>query len=305
MSKYKILITGSSGMIGTRLFEKLLEQGYEAIGFDKRENPWNLELNKRTIKGDLLYERDIKKLPKNIDLIVHLAANARVHNSVLNPTLALENIAMIYHILEFARKQDVSRFIFSSSREVYGNREKSIAYEEEVDIRLAESPYAATKTGAEALIHAYSKCFAMQHIILRLSNVYGRYDISDRFMPIMIQKMRKNQDVFIYGKEKVLDFTYLDDCVNGIIKSVVNFSQAQNNTLNIASGEGNTLLKIAQLIKEHLGSKSKIYIKPNRKGEVIRFIADISKAKMLLGYKPKYPIQIGCSTTVKWYCENL
>ena len=126
MGKHKILITGSSGTIGTRLFEKLLEQGYGVVGFDKKRNRWDSELNKRTIRGDLLRDSDLKKLPKNIDLIIHLAASARVYNSVLNPILALENIAMTNRILEFARKQNVSRFIFSSSREVYGDREKNM-----------------------------------------------------------------------------------------------------------------------------------------------------------------------------------
>lgn len=296
-----ILITGSSGTIGTRLFEKLLEQDYEVIGFDKKQNNWHPELNQRTIKGDLLREHDLKKLPKNIDLIIHLAANARVHNSVLNPIIALENIEITHRILEFARKQNISRFVFSGSREIYGNKKKSISSEDEVNIRLAESPYAATKIGAEALIYAYKKCFDMQYIVLRLSNVYGRYDISDRFVPTLIQKMRKNQDVEIYGKEKVLDFTYIDDCVSGITKSVEHFSQVQNSVLNIASGEGHSLVEVANIIRELLGSKSKVQIKPNRKGEVVRFIADISKAKSQLGYKPKYSIRIGLKASVDWY----
>lgn len=296
-----ILITGSSGTIGTRLFEKLLQHGFEVVGFDKKQNQWDARLNKRTIKGDLLKEHDFKKLPKNIDLAIHLAANARVYNSVISPILALENIIMTYHILEFARKHNIPRFILSSSREVYGNRKESVSSEGEVNIHLSESPYSAMKIGAEALVYAYSKCFGIRNIILRFSNVYGRYDISDRFVPLMIKRMRKDQDVFIYGKEKVLDFTYLDDCVNGIIKSVIFFPKAQNNTLNIASGEGYTLMEVAQLIKELLGSKSRIHIKANRKGEVVQFIADLSKAKNLLGYEPKYSIQIGLKESVKWY----
>lgn len=296
-----ILITGSSGTIGTRLFEKLLEQDYKVIGFDKKQNQWDSELNKLTIKGDLLQEKDLKKIPKNIDLIIHLAANARVYNSVLNPILALENMVMTYHILEFARKKNIPRFILASSREVYGNRGESISSEDEVNIYLSESPYSAMKIGAEALVYAYRKCFSIRDIVLRFSNVYGRYDTSDRFVPLMIKKMRKNQDVSIYGEDKVLDFTYLDDCVNGIIKSVMLFSKAQNNTLNIASGKGYTLVEAAQFIKEFLGSKSKIHIKANRKGEVVQFIADLSKVKSILGYKPKYSIQTGLKESVKWY----
>lgn len=120
----KILITGSSGTIGTRLFEKLLEQKYKVIGFDKKSNIWRKSLNGLTIKGDLLKKEDIEKIPKDINLIVHLAANARVYDSVLSPDLALENIVSTYNILNFSRKNKVGKIIFSSSREIYGNRKK-------------------------------------------------------------------------------------------------------------------------------------------------------------------------------------
>ena len=302
MSKQKILITGSSGTIGTALLKKLLGQGYEVVGFDKKQNQWDSELNKRTIKGDLLRDRDLKKLPKRIDLIIHLAASAQVGNSVLNPVLALENMAMTLRMLEFARKQNIPRFIFSSSRDVYGNTEE-VSSEDNVGIRLVESPYAASKLASEALISAYGKCFGIRSIVLRFSNVYGRYDVSDRFFPLIMKKMLKNQDVFLYGKEKVLDFLYIDDCVHGIMQSIVQFSKAQNTTFNIANGKSNKLSEAISLLKKLLGSKSKISIKPNRKGEVMHFIADISKAKSLLGYKPTYSIERGIELGAEWYAR--
>lgn len=119
-----ILITGSSGTIGTRLFEKLLENNYKVVGFDKKENKWQESLNKMTIRGDLLKKEDIGKIPKNIDLIIHLAANARVYDLVLEPDLALENVVSTYNILEFARKSKVNKIIFLSSGETYRNRKK-------------------------------------------------------------------------------------------------------------------------------------------------------------------------------------
>lgn len=300
----KILITGSNGTIGTRIFEKFLAKGYKVTGFDRKPNCWNPEVDKMTVRGDLLKGKDINKLPTDFDLVVHLAANARVYDLVVSPDLALENLITTYNILKFTRRNRIKNFIFSSSREIYGNREKVVSKEKEVDIHLCESPYAASKIGDEALVYAFSKCYGIDYIILRLSNVYGMYDRSNRFIPLMIKKMQKNQNVDIYGKDKFLDFTYIDDCVTGIIEAIENFPRIKNNTFNIAFGKGEKLTMVAQLIKDYLKSKSIITIKPNRPGEVVRYVADISKAKNLLNYKPDYSIQRGVKLTVNWYKEN-
>jgi UDP-glucose 4-epimerase len=301
----KILITGSSGTIGTRLFEKLLENGYDVIGFDKNQNKWHSALNKLTIIGDLLNQNDIKKIPTNLDLIIHLAANAKVYFSVLNPDLALENIVSTHNVLEFARRNNIKGIIFSSSRETYGNRKKIIAREKDVDIQLCESPYAASKISDEALIYSYSRCYNINYIICRFSNVYGMYDESERFMPLMVEKMKKNQDVQIYGKNKILDFTYIDDCVDGVIKCVKKFSKAKNNVFNIASGRGEKIIEVAKIIKKGLNSKSKIYTGNIRAGEVFRYKANISKAKKMLGYNPNVFVEKGVSLSIDWYLKNL
>lgn len=300
----KILITGSSGTIGTRLFEKLLEKGYHVTGFDKKPNIWHSHLNKLTITGNLLNKEDIDKLPADFDLVIHLAANARVYDLVVSPDLALENIVATYNILEFCRNKNIKNFIFSSSRETYGNREKTIAGEKDVDIRLCESPYAASKISDEALIYSYSKCYGLNYIIFRLSNVYGMYDQSNRFMPLIIGKMQKDKNADIFGKDKVLDFTYIDDCIQGIIKGMENFAKAKNNVFNIGSARGDNLVNVAGIIKNKLSSKSKISVKNNRPGEVVKYIADISKAKKLLGYKPEYNIESGLNSTVDWYLKH-
>ena len=301
----KILITGSSGTIGTRLFERLLSEGYDIIGFDKKKNKWHKHLQGLTILGDLLSKKDIGKIPKDIDLIVHLAANARVYDLIIKPDLALENAVSTYNILEFSRKNKIEKIIFASSREVYGNRYKAVARESEVDLNLAESPYAASKISNEAFIYSYSKCYGMQFAVLRFSNVYGMYDESDRFIPKMIKKMRKNEDVQIFGKDKVLDFTYIEDCVSGIISCIKKFQKAKNSVFNIASGKGEKLTDVARIIKQEMKSKSKIRIMSERKGEVVKFIADITLSKKVLNYAPKTPFSYGIKSAIKWYNNRI
>lgn len=300
----KILITGSSGTIGTRLFEKLLERGFKVIGFDKKPNKWRKKLNNLTIIGDLLNKEDIKKLSADFDLIVHLAANARVYDLVIKPDLALENMISSYNILEFARKNKINKMVFSSSREVYGNRKKTKAREDQVNINLCESSYSASKLAGEELFYSYSKCYGISYIVLRFSNVYGMYDSSDRFIPLIIRNMRKNEPIEIFGKDKILDFTYIDDCVAGIIESIENFNKARNNTINIAMGKGEKLIDVANIIKKTLRSLSTVSLKSNRSGEVVKFVADISKAKKILNYNPTISINKGIDLSISWYEKN-
>ena len=300
----KILITGSSGTIGTRLFEKLLEEGYEVVGFDKKPNKWHKNLNGKTIIGDLLKKDDVEKLPNDIDLIIHLAANARVYDLVVDPDLAKDNIISTYNILEFAKKNKIEKIFFSSSREAYGNRKKVKAKEQDVDINLCESPYSASKIAGECLVYSYSKCYGINYIIFRFSNVYGMYDESNRFVPLIIRKVRKNENIEIFGKDKLLDFTYIDDCVGGIIKCVEKFNIAKNNTFNIAKGQGEKLTDVAKIIKKELNGENKIFVKNNRTGEVVKYIADISKAKRILKYEPATPIEKGIKFSIDWYLKN-
>lgn len=299
----KILITGSSGTIGTRLFEKLLEKGHDVVGFDKEQNKWHEKLDKLTIQGNLLSKEDIKKIPKGIDMIVHLAANARVYDLVVEPDMALENVTSTYNILEFARKNNVKKILFSSSRETYGNRKKAVAREIDVDIQLAESPYSASKISDEVFVYAYTRCYGINHIVLRFSNVYGMYDESDRFVPLMIRKMKKNEDIVIFGKDKMLDFTYIDDCVGGIIQCIEKFNKVKNNTFNLAYGKGAKLVDVAKMIKQELNSKSRMSLKSNRTGEVVKYVADISKAKKVLGYKPSTVVEEGIRLSIDWYTK--
>lgn len=300
----KILVTGSSGTIGTRLCEKLLEENYETIGVDLKPNKWNNRINELTIVGDLRDKRTLENLPKDVDLVIHLAANARVYNLVVDPSLARDNFEILFNILEFCRKNNIKRFIFASSREVYGNTKQIVHTENEAYVRNCESPYTASKIGGEALVHAYNQCYNFNFVIVRFSNVYGMYDDSDRLVPLFIKLTKENKDLIVYGKEKLLDFTYIDDTVSGVLKCIEKFDQVKNEVFNLASGKGVSIIEVAQLIQKYLNNKSKITIKENRTGEVVKFIADISKTKEKLGYEPKIMIDSGIEKTVKWYKIN-
>lgn len=296
----RILVTGSSGTVGTHLCEKLTELGHLVTGLDVRENHWT---NAKTTIIDLCNERDLMKLKGDFDLIVHLAANARVFNLVLDPKKALDNILMTFNIIEYARFNKIKKIIFSSSREIYGNRNVIEASEEDVTID-SESPYSASKLSCEALIRSYQKCYGIDYIIFRLSNVYGMYDESDRAIPLFIKRARKNGDIEIFGRDKVLDFTYISDCISGIIFGIEKFEKIKNNTFNLASGSGDNISDVAKIICKLLNSKSKIVYRDSRIGEVTKYKADISKIAGF-GWRPQITLKDGLKKSVDWYTKNM
>lgn len=297
----KVLVTGSSGMIGTALCEALLQGGYEVIGVDLKHNKWSEGVDSATVICDLRNSSFFEKLRKEFDMVVHLAANARVFNTVVTPQLAKDNFDISFNILEFCRLNNIKRFVFGSSREVYGNSDKVYPREDEVDLRNCESPYTATKIAGEALVSAYHYCYGIEYIILRFSNVYGKYDDSDRLIPLIIERMRKDEDIMVFGREKLLDFTYISDCVKGIMKSIEQFNSAKGNILNIATGKGTSILDLAKIMQYKAGATSKLVIQEKRAGEVMQFIADISRARELLHYEPEVFIDVGIVRTLEWY----
>lgn len=305
MTIRKVLVTGSSGMIGTRLCEKLIENQYNIIGVDWKDNRWNKSIDSLTIKIDL---RDLNKVleraPRDIDLIIHLAANARVHNLVIDPSQALDNILLTFNILEFMRLYNVKRVIFASSREVYGNSSYHKHTEENVNIHNCESPYAASKMAGESLVWSYHRCYGIDFILFRFSNVYGMYDETDRVMPFFIRQALNGRELTVFGKEKIADFTYIDDTVDGIVKGIERFDESKNKVFNLAYGEGVSILKVAELIKHQLNSTSKIVIEKNRVGELMKYVADISEAHSVLYYTPKTKIEEGICKTIEWYIRN-
>lgn len=305
--RMNILVTGSSGTIGTRLCEKLLERGDTVVGADWEPCKWNPAVEALRINIDLRNKEELKALPTDVDLIIHLAANARVYELVENPDRAMDNFIDTFNILEFARVNGIKKMMFASSRETYGNihlPEGQKYSEDKAHFMSCESPYTASKIGGEALFEAYKRCYGIETIIWRFSNVYGMYDDSIRVVPLFFRQAKANEPMQIFGKDKCLDFTYIDDCVAGIILGIEKWESAKNDTYNLAYGQGSTILQLAELMKELLGSTSPLEIGPARTGEVTHYIADISKAQRVLGYNPQTQFADGVRKAVEWYNAN-
>jgi UDP-glucose 4-epimerase len=311
----RILVTGSSGQIGTNLALRLVEDGHDVFGVDKRPNPWAPEAFP-TLLQDLAghyaaFQGGINGVEyPPVDLVVHLAAHAKVHQLVRQPHRALENAMMTFNVLEFARGIDAP-LVFSSTREVYGDVHRFEEYAEEAaDFAFTESPYSASKIASEAFVYSYARCYGLRYLVFRFSNVYGRYDCDlwrmDRVLPLWMHQLSREEPITIFGGErKVLDFTYVDDCVDGIVRGVSALAagEVENETINLAYGEGNTLLRAATLIADELGVEPKITLAPSLLGEVTHYVADVRKAREALGWVPQTPLEVGIPRAVAWFRE--
>jgi nucleoside-diphosphate-sugar epimerase len=302
----KVLITGSSGQIGTNLALRLQGDGHDVFGVDVRPNTWTdafpyLLKDLTTPIADELPEADV---------VVHLGAHAKVHQLVIEPHRALENTIMTFNVLEYARREGLP-LVFSSTREVYGDVHRFEGYSEATaDFAFTESPYSASKIASEAFIYAYARCYGLDYLAFRFSNVYGRFDNDlhrmTRVLPLFIHRTLRGEPVTVYGPEKVLDFTYVGDCVDGIVRGIESLAsgKVRNETINLAYGEGNTLVHAAELIAAALDVEPNIETAPARLGEVTRYVADISKARDLLGWEPQTPLAAGIPKSVEWFLEH-
>lgn len=306
----RVLITGSSGQIGTNLGIYLQERGHFVFGVDKRPNSWTNEIE--TLLQDLSQPyRDFEKgignveYPTDLDAVVHFAAHAKVHELVVQPHRALENMTMTFNVLEFCRHHNIP-LIFSSSREVYGDIHRYITEESYADFAFTESPYSASKISGEALIYSYAQCYGLKYLVFRFSNVYGRYDNDIermlRVIPYFIREIQHERPITVYGEKKVLDFTYIDDCVNGVFRGLERLvkGQIQNHTINLAYGQGNSLITMAEYVGQELGKKPHMTVEPSRVGEVTHYVANVGKARALLNYTPEISLREGIRRAVAW-----
>ena len=311
----KVLVTGSSGQIGTNLALRLQRDGHDVFGVDKRQNTWTDEFPYllQDLAGHYTaFRGGINGVEyPDVDLVVHLAAHAKVHQLVRQPHRALENAVMTFNVLEYARLRNIP-IVFSSSREVYGDVHRFEEYGEQVaDFAYAESTYSASKISGEAFIYSYARCYGLPYLVFRFSNVYGRFD-NDlqrmvRVIPLFIHSMLRGEPITVYGgRDKTLDFTYVDDCVEGIVEGVEALAAGRvvNQTINLAYGKGNTLVRCAELIASELDIEPQMTLAPSLLGEVTHYVADLSKARQLLGYSPQIPLDEGIARAVAWFREH-
>jgi len=289
----KILVTGASGAIGTALLKQLESSEYEVVGVDKEQNKWNIET--RIFQQDLCAETELP----SADVIIHLAAHSQVQSTLENPSLAVENIRTTERVLEHARQTDAD-VILASSREVYGSEIRP--QEDDISIE-ATNPYGASKIGSEAIATSFRECFSVNVTTLRFANVYGPYDLNARVIPIFISLGTHGSELTVYGDSKLLDFVYMNDVVDAIIQVVNKRESLSGEAITIGSGRGIQLSELAEKMVAQIEDCPGYTIQSNRTGDTEKFVAQIGKARALLGLEPT-PLEVGLSETIDWYQQH-
>ncbi len=314
-------ITGVAGFIGSSLAERLLKEGNKVVGIDNFcdfYNPKIKESNIRKISLDekfKLYRSDIRDrqavnrifTENDIDVVIHLAAMAGVRPSIENPILYQEvNCVGTQNILEEMKLNSVTNLVMASSSSVYGNC-KTVPFKENMIVDFAISPYAATKKANEVMAHVYHKLFNFNVLMLRFFTVFGPKQRPDLAINKFTRLMLEDKEIPMFGDGTTSrDYTYIDDIVDGIMKSI-KYVETNDNVyeiLNLGNSTPVTLKEMINTISKVLGKNPKINQLPMQLGDVQRTYADISKAQKLIGYEPKISFEEGIQNFITWYREN-
>lgn len=240
----------------------------------------------------------------NVDMVVNLAGLAGVRPSLEQPIeYQRVNIEGYLNLLEYCKKYGVKKFIQASSSSVYGNN-KEVPFKETDIVDFAISPYASTKKSCEVFGHTYYSLYNIDSIQLRFFTVYGPRQRPDLAIHKFTDKIYKGEPIAFFGDgDTFRDYTYIDDIIDGVIKSI-DYLKENNGVYEIINiGESNTisLSNLVSTIEESLGKKAIINKLPMQPGDVKRTFADISKAKRVLGYNPTTDFKDGIDRFVKWY----
>jgi UDP-N-acetylglucosamine 4-epimerase len=318
-----ILVTGGAGFIGSNLVEELLASGNRVICFDnfstgKRENIQSCLSHPyfTLIEGDIRDFETCRKATERTEYVFHQAALGSVPRSVKDPVTTNEvNVSGFLNMLVAARDAKVKRFIYAASSSTYGDSESLPKVEEVIGRPL--SPYAVTKYANELYAGVFARTYGLECIGLRYFNVFGRRQDSDSayaaVIPLFVKKLINHESPVINGDgEYSRDFTYIDNVIwMNLLALETKNPDTLNQVYNTACGEQTTLNQLVAYLKEYLGESDPIirHIEPiygpNRPGDIPHSLANIDKAKRLLGYNPLYNVRDGLKKAVKWYRENL
>lgn len=323
MKVKNILVTGGAGFIGSNLCEFLLNRGDRVVCFDnfstgKPENISSFLMNPqfKLIVGDIRNLDDCRKAVTDVDYVLHEAALGSVPRSVKDPITSNEvNVGGFLNMLVAARDAGVKRFMYAASSSTYGDSQQLPKVEDVIGRPL--SPYAVTKYVNELYADVFARTYGMECIGLRYFNVFGRRQDPDgayaAVIPLFVKKLMAHESPLINGDgEYSRDFTYIDNVIRMNMLAIdAKNTEAVNTVYNTAYGERTTLNQLVGCLKEFLSEYDpaiadvKIEYGPNRVGDIPHSLANVDKARRLLGYDPEFSMRDGLKDAVKWYWENL
>lgn len=330
MTRY--LVTGAAGFIGFHLCRRLLELDAEVFGIDNLNDYYDLQLKHDRLaqidnrdnftfqRLDLANDEGMRTLfvDNQFDIVVHLAAQAGVRYSLINPHAYVQsNQVGFLNILEGCRHHDIKHLVFASSSSVYGaNTTMPFSVHDNVDHPV--SLYAATKKSNELMAHAYAHLYGLPVTGLRFFTVYGPWGRPDMALFLFTKAILSGEPIKVYNYgDMQRDFTYIDDIIEGVVRAASNVakpdkkwssdapdpgaSYAPYRLYNIGNHSPVNLMRFIELIEEALGIKAEKEMLPIQPGDVPATYADVEDLMSDVGFKPATPIEEGIPKFIDWF----
>jgi UDP-glucuronate 4-epimerase len=315
--KRTVLVTGAAGFIGSHVVDRLLSLGHSVVAVDNFTDYYNPEFKEQNIAvhsdhGDYtLYRDDITDMTAmqkifdahKIDVMIHLAAQAGVRSSIIDPIKFVDvNVRGTTILFELCQAKKVGQVIFASSSSVYGNQEK-IPFSEDDSVTQPISPYAASKKSAELIAYTFHHLYGMHMTGLRFFTVYGERGRPDMSPYLFADAILHGKPLKQFGDGSTRrDYTYIEDVVNGVIA-------AMNHPLgfeiiNLGNSRHISLQEYIELFEKITGKKAQIIREPEKLGDVQKTFADIRKARELLAWQPTTTIEEGLGQFIEWFKKH-
>ncbi|WP_288192977.1 dTDP-glucose 4,6-dehydratase [uncultured Methanobrevibacter sp.] len=309
-----VLVTGGAGFIGSNFLRYMVNKypNYDFINLDALTYCGNLENlkdiedkdNYSFVKGNVCDRELVNGIAENVDYIVHFAAESHVDRSIEDPGIFIKsNILGTQTLLDASKKNDIRKFLQVSTDEVYGSLGPEGYFTEQTPLQ-ANSPYSASKAGADLMVRAYHNTFDLPVNITRCSNNYGPYQFPEKLIPLMISNAIENKELPVYGDGKnIRDWLHVYDHCTGI--DLVLHKGKAGEVYNIGGHNERANIDIVKLILNELDKpESLIKFVSDRLGHDRRYAIDSSKIRRDLGWRPKYTFEDGIIETIHWYLDN-
>lgn len=333
MSRH-ILITGAAGFIGFSLAARLLQQREQVLGIDNLNHYYDVQLKQarlarlQAFDGFRFAQTDVADSAalsnafqsQHFDVVVHLAAQAGVRYSIENPAAYVQaNLVGFANMLECARHNKVGHLVYASTSSVYGAN-TALPFSEGQATSHPVSFYAATKKANEVMAHSYAHLYRLPCTGLRFFTVYGPWGRPDMALFKFTRSILAGERIPVFNRgEMVRDFTYVDDIVDGVIRSMdaaaapsahwngdapdPGSSDAPWRMFNIGNNRPVKLLRYIELLEQSLGRRAELELLPMQAGDVPATVADVSRLQQATGYAPVTPVEVGVENFVRWYRE--
>ncbi|AGN17558.1 dTDP-glucose 4,6-dehydratase [Methanobrevibacter sp. AbM4] len=309
-----VLVTGGAGFIGSNFLRYMVNKypNYDFINLDALTYCGNLENlkdiedkdNYSFVKGNICDTELVNGIVENVDYIVHFAAESHVDRSIEDPGIFIKsNILGTQTLLDASKRNDIKKFLQVSTDEVYGSLGPKGYFTEQTPLQ-ANSPYSASKAGADLMVRAYHNTFDLPVNITRCSNNYGPYQFPEKLIPLMISNAIEDKELPVYGDGKnIRDWLHVYDHCTGI--DLVLHKGKSGEVYNIGGHNERANIDIVKLILKELDKpESLIKFVSDRLGHDRRYAIDSSKIRRDLGWRPKYTFEDGIIETIHWYLDN-